>query len=313
MKLNAAVIGCGSWGRNHARVYRELPNIDLVAVADTAPATVHEIAEKYRAKPYTDPDELLEDPEVQLVSICTPTVTHADIALAAIKRGKHVLVEKPMTDTVGEAEALIRAARRQGVHLTVGFVERFNPAVQEAYRMIAEGEIGDVILAHTRRVSQRPLRIGDVGVVKDLAIHDIDIASALFKDEPQTVYSTAGSIAHQFEDYANINIGYAGNRTAFIEANWLTPKKVRQLNVTGTRGIMTVDYITQQLTIENERQLTQPNIPYREPLYMELRSFADSVIGDTPPSVTGEDGLKALRICEAALKSSRTGKQVRLH
>jgi len=313
MKLNAAVIGCGSWGRNHARVYRELPNIDLVAVADTAPATVHEIAEKYRAKPYTDPDELLEDPEVQLVSICTPTVTHADIALAAIKRGKHVLVEKPMTDTVGEAEALIRAARRQGVHLTVGFVERFNPAVQEAYRMIAEGEIGDVILAHTRRVSQRPLRIGDVGVVKDLAIHDIDIASALFKDEPQTVYSTAGSIAHQFEDYANINIGYAGNRTAFIEANWLTPKKVRQLNVTGTKGIMTVDYITQQLTIENERQLTQPNIPYREPLYMELRSFADSVIGDTPPSVTGEDGLKALRICEAALKSSRTGKQVRLH
>ena len=313
MKLNAAVIGCGSWGRNHARVYSELPNIDLVAVADTAPATVHEIAEKYRAKPYTDPDELLEDPEVQLVSICTPTVTHADIALAAIKRGKHVLVEKPMTDTVGEAEALIRAARRQGVHLTVGFVERFNPAVQEAYRMIAEGEIGDVILAHTRRVSQRPLRIGDVGVVKDLAIHDIDIASALFKDEPETVYSTAGSIAHQFEDYANINIGYAGNRTAFIEANWLTPKKVRQLNVTGTKGIMTVDYITQQLTIENERQLTQPNIPYREPLYMELRSFADSVIGDTPPSVTGEDGLKALRICEAALKSSRTGKQVRLH
>jgi len=313
MKLNAAIIGCGSWGRNHARVYNELPNVDLVAVADTVPAAAHEIAKKYRVKPYTDPNRLLEDPDIRLVSICTPTVTHANLALAAIKQGKHVLVEKPMTNTVEEAEALIRAAQGQGVHLTVGFVERFNPAVQKAYKIIAEGEIGDVILAHTRRVSQRPLRIGDVGVIKDLAIHDIDITSALFKDEPETVYSTAGSIAHQFEDYANINICYSKKRTAFIEVNWLTPKKVRQLNITGTKGIITVDYITQQLTIENDQQLTQPNIPYQEPLYMELKSFADSIISDTLPSVTGEDGLKALRICEAALKSSKIGKQVRLH
>jgi len=311
-KLNVAVIGCGSWGRNHARVYSELPNVNLVAVADTAPAAVNEVAEKYRVKPYTESAKLLEDPDIQLVSICTPTVTHARLALQAIEQGKHVLVEKPMTNTVEEAETLIKASNKRGVTLTVGFVERFNPAVQEAHRRIAKGEIGGVILAHTRRVSQRPLRIGDVGVIKDLAIHDIDITSILFNEEPQTIYATAGSIAHQFEDYANINIVYPENRTAFIEANWLTPKKVRQLNVTGTKGIMTVDYITQQLTIENDRQLTQPNIPYQEPLHLELKSFADSIINDTPPSVTGEDGLRTLQICEAALKSSRTGKQVRL-
>jgi UDP-N-acetylglucosamine 3-dehydrogenase len=312
MKLNAAVIGCGSWGRNHARVYSELPNVNLVAVADTAPAAANEVAEKYRAKPYTESAKLLEDPDIQLVSICTPTVTHARLALQAIEQGKHVLVEKPMTNTVEEAKTLIKTSKKRGVTLTVGFVERFNPAVQEAYRRIAEGEIGGVILAHTRRVSQRPLRIGDVGVIKDLAIHDIDIALTLFREQPSTVYATAGSIAHQFEDYANINIGYPENRTAFIEANWLTPKKVRQLNVTGTKGMMTVDYITQQLIVENDQQLIQPNIPYQEPLYMELKSFADSIINDTPPSVTGEDGLRTLRICEAALKSSRTGKQVRL-
>jgi UDP-N-acetylglucosamine 3-dehydrogenase len=311
-KLNAAVIGCGSWGRNHARVYSELPNVNLVAVADTAPAAANEVAEKYRVKPYTETAKLLEDPDIQLVSICTPTVTHARLALQAIEQGKHVLVEKPMTNTVKEAKTLIKASKKRGVTLTVGFVERFNPAVQEAHRRIAKGEIGGVILAHTRRVSQRPLRIGDVGVIKDLAIHDIDITSILFNEEPRTIYATAGSIAHQFEDYANINIGYPENRTAFIEANWLTPKKVRQLNVTGTKGIMTVDYITQQLTIENDQRLTQPNIPYQEPLYLELKSFADSIINDTPPSITGEDGLRTLQICEAALKSSRTGKQVRL-
>jgi UDP-N-acetylglucosamine 3-dehydrogenase len=311
-KLNAAVIGCGSWGRNHARVYSELPNVNLVAVADTAPAAANEVAEKYRAKPYTESAKLLEDPDIQLVSICTPTITHARLALQAIEQGKHVLVEKPMTNTVEEAKKLIKASKKRGVTLTVGFVERFNPAVQEAHRRIAKGEIGGVILAHTRRVSQRPLRIGDVGVIKDLAIHDIDITSILFNEEPRTIYATAGSIAHQFEDYANINIGYPENRTAFIEANWLTPKKVRQLNVTGTKGIMTVDYITQQLTIENDQRLTQPNIPYQEPLYLELKSFADSIINDTPPSITGEDGLRTLQICEAALKSSRTGKQVRL-
>jgi len=312
MKLNAAVVGCGSWGRNHARVYSELPNVNLVAVADTAPATAKEVAEKYRAKPYTEPARLLEDQEIQLVSVCTPTITHAAIALQAIECGKHVLVEKPMTDTVQEAKTLINAAKKQGVHLTVGFVERFNPAVQEACRRIAADEIGDVILAHTRRLSQRPLRIGDVGVIKDLAIHDIDVASALFNEEPRTVYATAGSIAHQFEDYANINIGYLGNRTAFIETNWLTPKKVRQLNVTGTKGIVTVDYITQELSVENNQQLVQPHIPYHEPLCLELKAFVDSIISDTQPTVTGEDGLRALTICEAALESSRTGRQVKL-
>ena len=305
-----AVIGCGSWGRNCARVYKELPNVNLAAVADTAPAAAEEVAEKHRAKPYTDPAKLLEDPDIHLVSVCTLTVTHANIALQAIEHGKHVLVEKPMTDTVGEAETLIRAAEKRGVYLTVGFVERFNPAVQEAHRRIAGGEIGEVILAHTRRLSQRPLRIGDVGVVKDLAIHDIDITSTLFKEQPETVYATAGSIAHHFEDYANINITYGENRNAFVKANWLTPRKVRTLTVTGTEGIINVEYITQQLTVENNRQLIQPNIPHQEPLYLELKSVADSILADIQPPITGRDGLRALQICEAALESSRADRPV---
>ena len=311
-KLNAAVIGCGVWGRNHARVYRELPDVELKAVADANPKTSEEIGYLYQAKSYTDPFELIKDPEIKLVSVCTPTITHAEIALAAIGQGKHVLVEKPMTNTVKEAQTLIAAAEKNRVLLTVGFVERFNPAVQEAIKRVADGEIGDIILAHTRRVSRSPGRIGDVGVIKDLAIHDIDIVNHLFKGDPESVYAIAGRIAHRYEDYANINIRYKGDRTAFVETNWLTPRRKRTLTITGTEGIINIEYTTQEISIETHQQVTQPILPYQEPLYLELKNFVDSVINDTPPQVTGEDGLKALRICEAALSSAKIGRRVEL-
>jgi len=198
--LNVAVIGCGSWGTNQVRVFSDLPESSLVAAADIDENTARGIGEKYRVDWYTDIEKVLDRPDVEAVTICTPTVTHADIALAAIESGKHVLVEKPMTNTVEEAETLIRAAEKQGVYLSVGFIERFNPAFREGLKIISRGEIGDVILAHTRHVSRRPLRIGDVGVVKDLAIHDIDIVNQLFEEMPRSVFASAGNIAHSFED-----------------------------------------------------------------------------------------------------------------
>lgn len=139
-RLKVGVIGCGTWGRNHVRVFSDLPVTEVIGVADTNPTTAKETGEKHRVKWYSDPTKLMNNPEIQLISICTPTVTHAEIALQAIECGKHVLVEKPMTNTVEEAKTLIKAAKKNGVHLTVGFVERFNPAVQEAYRRIAEGD-----------------------------------------------------------------------------------------------------------------------------------------------------------------------------
>jgi UDP-N-acetylglucosamine 3-dehydrogenase len=215
-RLGAAVIGCGSWGRNHARVYSDIKNVKLEAVADTLEKNARDIGEKHRVSWSTEPDTVIQSPNIDLVSICTPTVTHYELALRAIESGKHVLVEKPMTNTLEEAKELIKAAQRNNVKLTVGFVERFNTAVEEALNLIRAGEIGDVILAHTRRLSRRPLRIGDVGVIKDLAIHDIDITNQLFPGMPDSVYAIAGNIAHQFEDYANISIRHPKNRTAFI-------------------------------------------------------------------------------------------------
>jgi len=199
-KLNVAVIGCGSWGRNQIRVFSDLPEASLVAIADIDENTARGLGEKYRVNWYTEIEKILYRTDVEAVTVCTPTVTHAEIALAAIESGKHVLVEKPMTNTIEEAETLIKAAEKQGVYLAVGFIERFNPAIREGMKIIQRGEIGDVILAHTRRVSRRPLRIGDVGVVKDLAIHDIDIVNQLFGEMPRSVFASAGNIAHSFED-----------------------------------------------------------------------------------------------------------------
>jgi len=312
VKLNVAVIGCGSWGKNHARVYKDLQKANLLAVADVNESVAKEIGERYDVDWYTDPDEVFKRPDIEAVSICTPTVTHADIALTAIEAGKHVLVEKPMTDTIDEAKSLIRAAEAHGVYLAVGFVERFNPAVNETIKKISEGAIGEVILAHARRVSRRPLRIGDVGVIKDLAIHDIDIVNQLFKTEAEEVFATAGNIAHQFEDYANIIIRFEGSRNAFVETNWLTPRKVRRLIVTGTKGLINVEYIPQEITIENNQGLYQPFIENKEPLQLELDGFVNSILSDIQPQPTGLDGLKALRICESALQSAKTGRVVRV-
>jgi UDP-N-acetylglucosamine 3-dehydrogenase len=311
-KLNVAVIGCGFWGRNHARIYNDSEHASLVAVADVNERSACAIGERYHVDYYSDPSEVFERGDVEAVSICTPTVTHAEIALAAMEAGKHVLVEKPMTNTVGEAESLISAAEKNGVHLAVGFVERFNPGVIEAMRLVSEGEIGDVILARAHRVSRYPLRISDVGVVKDLAIHDIDIVRKLFNSEPESVFATAGRITHGFEDYANIILRFPGNRSAFIETNWLTPHKIRRLILTGSEGLITVEFITQEITVENNERRYQPFLETREPLTLELENFVRSVLGDTPPKVLGEDGLMALRICEAALESAEKGQPVNI-
>ncbi len=311
--LSVSVLGCGVWGKNHARVFSEMSNVNLSTVVDVIRKNAEEISTRYHVDYHIDPNKVFNDPTIDLVTICTPTVTHFDLAKKAIMAGKHVLVEKPMTDTVEEAKQLIQLSEKYDVKLAVGFIERFNPAIQEAIRLVQEGAIGDVILAHTKRVSRWPVRIGDVGVIKDLAIHDIDIVNQLFGIEAGTVYATAGKIQHSFEDYANIMMCYPNHRGAIVETNWLTPRKVRTLTVTGTEGIVNVEFITQTLTIENEKQIVQPFIDNGEPLRLELENFIDAIINDVSPRITGEDGLRALKVCEAAIESARIGKPVINH
>ncbi|MDQ1278800.1 MAG: hypothetical protein QG670_60 [Thermoproteota archaeon] len=305
-KVNAAVLGCGSWGRNHVRVLSELANCNLVAIADKDAVRARNLGEKYHVEWFTNPSELIERNDVEFVSICTPTITHSELALEAIKTGKHVLVEKPVTSTVEEAETVIKSAKNRNVKVMVGFIERFNPAVRKAKEIMENGDIGKVVLASSRRVSRWPERIGDVGVVKDLAIHDIDLICHLFGNEVIQVYAIAGSLAHKFEDYANITLSFKDGRSASIEANWLTPRKIRRLTITGTEGIIQVEYLTPEVTIENQKMSYTPFLLQEEPLRVELEYFLSSISGDLVPEPSGKDGLRALRICEAALKSARS-------
>src|SRR3972149_5617492 len=312
-KLGIAVIGAGFWGRNHARNLKELSETRLVAICDKDEAKAKAVAELFGVDAYSDSRKMLKRKDGEAVTVCTWSTNLAVEAMTALKAGKHVLVEKPMANNLQEARKIVALAERKQQHLMVGFLMRFIPGLQRIKQAVEKGEIGTVVYATARRVSQWPERIGDVGVVKDLAIHDIDITRYIFNDEPVEVYARAGSFRHKkFEDHAQILITFKGKKTAFIEANWLTPYKIRKLTVTGSEAIMTLDYITQEIIIETSGQTMAPRYDVKEPLKLELQHFATSVLDDKRPIITGLDGLKALQIAEAALKSARKGSAVKL-
>ena len=312
-KLGTAVVGTGFWGKNHARVYKDLQETDLLAVCDIDVVRAKAVADQFGAKPYTSVRRMLQNEEIKAVSVCTWSTSLARVAIEAVKAGKHVLVEKPMAASVKQAERLVVEAKKNRVHLTVGFLMRFIPGLQQMKKAVEEKTIGELVSATAKRVSQWPERIGDVGVVKDTAIHDIDVMLYLFNEDPIAVYAKTGSMRNKkFEDYAQIMLTFEKGKTAFIESNWLTPYKIRILIATGSEAIMNLDYITQELRIEDARETVQPRYPTTEPLKLELRHFANCVLGKEKPLITGLDGLRALRIAEAALKSSASGRIIKL-
>lgn len=312
-KIGVAVIGAGFWGKNHARVFKELDETELIAVCDIDAEKTKNLAKQFSVETYTSVGKMLRRADIEAVTICTWSTSLAKEALKALKAGKHVLVEKPMAANSKQAEKLLKTAEKEGLHLTVGFLMRFIPGIQYIKESIEKRTIGELVCATAKRVSQWPERIGDVGVVKDLAIHDIDMMRYLFGGDPVAVYAKTGNMKHKkFEDYAHIMLTFEGGKNAFIESNWLTPYKTRVLVVTGSEAIAKIDYITQELTIENAKETVQPRLPWQEPLKLELRHFVNCILGKEKPLVTGMDGFKAIKIAEAALKSSKTGRLVKL-
>ena len=312
-KLGVAVIGTGQWGKNHARVYKELPSTELVAICDVNAERAKAIAAQYGVKAYSDSTQMLKDKDIEAVNICTWSTILAKEALKALRAGKHVLVEKPMATNTQQAEKLVQTAQENGLHLTVGFLMRFIPGLQHIRQSVENKKIGDLVCATAKRVSQWPERIGDVGVLKDTSIHDIDVMRFLSGDDPITVYAKMGSMNHRkFEDYAQIMLTYKDGKSAFIESNWLTPYKTRTLTVTGSEAIMRLDYITQDLWIEQQAETVQPRYPFQEPLKTELQHFVDCIVDKKKPVVTGEDGVRALEVAQAALQSSAKNRAIQL-
>jgi UDP-N-acetylglucosamine 3-dehydrogenase len=312
-KLGVAVIGTGFWGKNHARVYKELDSTNLVAICDVDKGRAEAIAAQFGVKAYTDSSQMLKNKDIEAVDVCTWATVLADEAHKALKAGKHVLVEKPMAANSKQAEKLQVTAEQNGLVLTVGFLTRFIPGLQTIQQAVVSKKIGDFVLANAKRVTQWPERIGDVGVIKDTAIHDIDVMRFLTGEDPADVFAKTGNMCHkQFEDYAHIMLTYKGGKSAFIESNWLTPYKTRTLTVTGSDAIMKLDYMTQELRIEDAKQTVEPRIPGVEPLKLELQHFAQCVSEHKKPLVTGIDGIKALKIAEAIMTSSAKNKVIEL-
>ncbi len=312
-RVNTGVIGTGFWGENQVRILRQSRTCKLLGICDSNENRAREVGSKYNVPWFTDLDKFLKVPRLQAVTVCTPTHTHLKVALSSLEAGMDVLVEKPMTGEQEGATKLISTARKAGLKILVGFIERFNPGVGLVRKMLEKQVVGDVIIATGRRVARWPMRIGDVGVIKDTAIHDIDIMRYLLREAVTAVYAQTGSLKHSFEDYAELMLQFGGGgTTGFIDANWLTPRKVRTLIITGSEATINLDYITQEITVEDSHRLVKPHPQWAEPLRVELEHFMNVVRDGTDPHPSGEDALEAIRVCDAALKSGKTREVVPL-
>lgn len=324
--LRVGVIGAGAMGRNHARVYHDLDGAVLVGVADTNLAAACAAAGRLGVPAYGSAEELLEQAQPQAVSVAAPTSEHLRTVLIALQGGAHVLVEKPIASTPAEAERMIAAAAAAGRVLGVGHVERYNPAVVELKRRLARGDLGRVFQVHARRLGPFPDRIRDVGVVIDLATHDLDVMRYLLGAEVTRVYAETERLVHTaHEDMLSGLVKFTSGVVGVLDVNWLTPTKVRELLVTGERGMFVANYLTQDLYFyENdyssgdlsnlrvlrgvsEGSMTRLKLDRMEPLRAELAAFLDAAAGGAGPVVSGVDGLAALRVAALLVESGRTG------
>ncbi len=323
MTLRVAVIGVGAMGRNHARVYWEMPDVALVGVADADAAAAEAVARRYGTRAYTDYRRLLDEQMPDAVTVAVPTIDHAPVALDAIVRGIHLLIEKPIAFSVDKAREIIVAAADAGVCFTVGHVERFNPAVIALKAHLEAGELGRVFQIDARRQGPFPARVRDVGVVIDLAVHDLDVMRYVSGEEVVRVYAeTERRIHSRCEDLLTGLVRLADGTVGTLTINWLTPTKIRELYVTGEYGMFRVDYITQDLYFyENatasgsgwealhmlrgvsEGRMIRHIVAKKEPLRSEQEAFLAAVRGEALVAVSGTDGLRTLELAEAIVAS----------
>ena len=314
-KIRIALIGLGAMGRNHLRVLSDLEGAELVAVCDADAKTVKAAAQKHSVAAYTSWDEMLDREKLDAAVVAVPTRFHLQAGLACLRRGLHVFIEKPIAANLEEGVELVDLAGRSRLVLAVGHVERFNPAVRELRRRVAAGEIGRLFQVQARRLGPFPARIRDVGVVIDLATHDLDVMSTLVNSEVQRLYAETEQRIHtDHEDILNALLKFESGVLGVLQVNWLTPTKIRELTVLGERGLFVCNYLTQELrhfknadkssevVIEGEA-VTLP-VAQSEPLRLELASFVGAVRGEHPVEVDGEAGLRALQLALALVRSA---------
>lgn len=302
--MKVGVIGAGAMGKHHARIYSELPDVELIGIADINIDLASSVAKQFNTKAYSSHEELMEQ-NLDAVSVVVPTSLHKKIVVDAANAGINILVEKPIADTVNNAKEIIQVCEKNNVKLMVGHIERFNPIIPVIRKSI---ENNHVISINITRVGPIPPRIKDVGVVVDLAVHDIDLIRYLTNSEFEKIYGLTSKSISEHEDTAILSFEMKNGSLAQIVTSWLTPFKVREICI-ATKEKYIKGWFIEQKVIEYSAYkdgsfiTKELSVPFIEPLRLELKEFIKSIKNGTSPLVTGEDGLYAL---QSALKSIKT-------
>jgi UDP-N-acetylglucosamine 3-dehydrogenase len=308
--IKIAIVGVGGWGKNHARVLKDLDS--LAAVCDLDAQRAKDVATKYGTQWYSSLDGMLDKERLDGCIVSTPTKTHSAVARKVMEQGINTFIEKPMSFSSQECEELLQLAERKKIVLTSGYVERFNPAVSDTRRLIEGGMYGEPMMIEFHRENRMPLNVKDVGIIYDTSVHDIHAAMFLFGSRPHVVFARAGRRFHTFEDFATMMLGFEDQKVAIIASNWLTPKKVRTFSAVCTDGIIAGDFLTQEIKIDHADATIVPRRQFQEPLTLELKNFIEAIEGKSHIAVTAVDATNVTRVAEAAILSSNTGSPVYL-
>ncbi len=315
-KLNIGVIGVGHLGSLHSKMYAEIESANFVGVYDMNEEKRNEIASKYKVKAFPSIDELLKN--VEAVSIATVTTTHHDVAKHVLNAGKHVLIEKPITSTIAEADELIAIAKEKGILIQVGHIERFNPAIisLEAYQL-------NPMFIESHRLAQFNPRGTDVAVVLDLMIHDIDIILSLVNSPVKQIDANGVAVVSDTPDIANARLQFENGCVANVTSSRISRTKMRKMRMFQSNAYIAIDFQQGSADVfrlgkegegsiwstmllgqigegKNKRSIIyeQPEMKKINALKYELESFVSAVQNNARPVVNGEDGRMALDVAQ---------------
>jgi len=314
-QIRTGVIGVGSMGQNHARVLHEISN--FIGLSDVDESQGNLVAQRFGVQYHRNFEDLIK--ETEAVSIAVPTKYHKLVSNKCAEAGIAVLVEKPLAGNVKDAKEIVKVSKSFENKLAVGHIERHNPVVNYAKKAITRGDWGEIISMSSRRVSKFPERVKDVGVVFDLAIHDLDILSYLANSDLKKIKAIGGSIEYpDKEDHVSTLLHFENGISAICEASWLSPLKVRKLSLTCSKAYVELDYMEQSIKVYSsslssedhsnlwklESQVSEKiiNLEREEPLKLELVDFLNYVINNEEPLVNGENGIRAVQMAEMITK-----------
>jgi UDP-N-acetylglucosamine 3-dehydrogenase len=307
--LKVGLVGVGGWGKNHARVLSELGV--LAAICDKDLSRAMSFSKLYGVPAYGSVEDMIRSQQLHIADVCTPTTTHRQVAGILLESGIHVFIEKPLASTVQEGREIAELAKRKGLTVGVGYIERFNPAVAQLKKLVTEGSLGELLVAEFYR-ENRWSGVKDVGIIKDTSVHDIDTARHIFEEEPLQVFCRTGRILGPYEDFAVMMLGFKGHRTAILLTNWVTPKRERRLSAIFASGVVRLDFLTREVRVDTESGTESRMYESQEPLKLEISSFLRAVESGERPVVDAQDAIKTSMIAEAAVYSSSSGLPVNI-